>query len=222
MQFYKDYLTKEATMVLAHEVKNPVSLIKANIELLEFERVLDNHKSNLRVIKNELNKISELISDFMLYCNTSCDIKEDGVDIFQIVKEHTEKFSVYNNITFSINCFENIEDIFIMADESKIAIVLSNVYKNCIESIEDKQGFIQTNIYIKDKNIVIDIIDNGKGIDEEIYSKIYEPFFTMKKDGSGLGIPICVKILESLDGSFTIFNNKEDGCTTRVIIPKAL
>nr|WP_317357337.1 ATP-binding protein [uncultured Tyzzerella sp.] len=217
MYFYNDDLTKDITVALVHEVKNPISLIKANIELLELENVLDNHKKNVTMIKNELNKISEIISDFMLFCNQNYEIKLTQINILDLARDYIEKFNIYNHITFSINCFENINDIFILAEYSKLAMIFSNIYKNCVEAIKHTTGFIQTNIYIKDNNVVVDIIDNGSGIDDDIYQKVYEPFFTSKANGSGLGIPICINTMKSLNGSFEIFNNKDLGCTTRLI-----
>ncbi len=219
MYFYEDNLSKDITIALVHEVKNPVSLIKANIELLEFESVLDNYKTNVNVIKNELNKISKIVSDFMLYCNQCVSKNFENVNIFHIIKDQIEEFNVYNNISFSINCFDDIENMNIESEYVKIYLVLSNVYKNCIEAIGCEDGFIQTNIHIEDNNIVINIKDNGQGIPEDILEKIYEPFFTMKKEGSGLGIPICINAMQSINGKFEIFNNKEGGCTTRLMFP---
>ncbi len=216
MYFYKDDLVKNITIALAHEVKNPISLIKANIELLELENVLDNHKKNVTMIKNELNKISEIVSDFMVFCNQDYEVELTDINLFYLIKDYIEKFNIYNHITFSLNCFENIENITIKAEYSKISIILSNIYKNCVEAIINKRGFIQTNIYIKDNNIIVDIIDNGKGIDDSICDKIYKPFFTDKPNGSGLGIPICINAMKNINGDFKIFNNKDFGCTTRL------
>ena len=219
MYFYENNLTKDITIALAHEVKNPVSLIKANIELLELEDALNGYQKNVKIIKNELNKISEIVSDFILFCNPHYDT-DSNINIFHLIKENIEKFNVYNHITFSLNCFENIDSIKTMGGYSKISIVLSNIYKNCVEAITSNNGFIQTNIYIKNNDIIIDVIDNGEGINDDIYEKIYEPFFTNKDSGSGLGIPICKNIMKSLNGDFTIFNNNDIGCTTRIIFKK--
>ena len=219
MYFYENNLTKDITISLAHEFKNPVSLIKANIELLELEDALNGYQKNVKIIKNELNKISEIVSDFILFCNPHYDA-DSNINIFYIIKEHIEKFNVYNHITFSLNCFESIDSIKTMGGYSKISIVLSNIYKNCVEAIKSNNGFIQTNIYIKNNHIIIDVIDNGEGINDDIYEKIYEPFFTNKDSGSGLGIPICKNIMKSLNGDFTIFNNNDTGCTTRIIFKK--
>lgn len=144
--YFEDVLSKDITMALAHEVKNPVSLIKANIELLEFESVLDDYKTNVSVIKSELNKISEIMSDFMLYCNQYFEEEKKSINIFYLIKDYIEKFNVYNYITFSINCFENMDNMKITGDECKVSLVLSNVYKNCVEAINHKNGFIQTNV----------------------------------------------------------------------------
>lgn len=220
MYSFKDDLSKNITIALAHEVKNPVSLIKANIELLELENVLDNYKNNVTMIKNELNKISQIVSDFILFCDQNYEIKYTNINLFYLIKDYIKNFNIYNHITFSLNCFDKIEDIVIKAEYSKISIVFSNIYKNCIEAIIDKKGFIQTNIYIKDNNLIVDIIDNGEGINESIYDKIYEPFFTNKTTGSGLGIPICINTMKSINGDFKIFNNKDFGCTTRLIFKK--
>ncbi|WP_317367521.1 HAMP domain-containing sensor histidine kinase [uncultured Tyzzerella sp.] len=218
--YSKNTLNEDITMALAHEVKSPLSLIKANIELLELENVLDNHKKNVKIIKNEINKISEIVSDFMLFCNQNYKKDLTKINLLDLVKDYIEKFNVYMNITFSLNCFEDEKDITILSEYYKISVILSNIYKNCVESISDKQGFIQTNIYIKNNYIIIDVIDNGKGLDEEISKKIYEPFFTNKSSGSGLGIPICINAMKSINGKFEIFNNKKYGCTTRIKFKK--
>ncbi|MBS5794486.1 MAG: hypothetical protein KIC92_06985 [Clostridiales bacterium] len=216
MYSYKDTLTKDITIALAHEVKSPISLIKANIEFLELENVLDNHKKNVSLIKSELNKISEIVSDFMVFCSQSYEMNLIKINLSDIIKNYIEKFNVYNNITFNLNCFNNTEDVTIIAGYSKVSIILSNIYKNCIESINNKQGYIETNVYIKDNNIIVDIIDNGNGIDDDIFKKVHEPFFTNKSNGSGLGIPICINAMKSINGDFEIFNNEGCGCTTRL------
>ena len=203
MYSYKDTLTKDITIALAHEVKSPISLIKANIEFLELENVLDNHKKNVSLIKSELNKISEIVSDFMVFCSQNYEMNLIKINLLDIIKSYIGKFNVYSNITFSLNCFNNTEDITIIAGYSKI-------------SINNNQGHIETNVYIKDNNIIVDIIDSGNGIDDDIFKKVHEPFFTNKSNGSGLGIPICINAMKSINGNFEIFNNKGCGCTTRL------
>lgn len=218
LYFCKDNLSKDITIALAHEVKNPVSLIKANIELLELENVLDNHQKNVKMIKNQLNKITKIMSDFMYFCDYEHKDNKEDINIYYLIKEHIENLKIYKNIDFYIQCKDDIKNLSIKASYFKICIILSNIYKNCIEAIEKEKGFIKTKIYIKDKKLFIDFIDTGKGIEDNILNDIYKPFFTNKKNGTGLGIPICINIIKSLEGEFYIFNNKDKGCVTRIVL----
>lgn len=218
---YKEFFEKDITIALAHEVKNPVSLIKANIELLELDSALNAYQKNVSMMKNELNKITNIVSDFMLLCNPYNENSTKNIDVFNVIAEYIEKFDVYENITFSFNCFTSIEEVKMLTGKTRLSFVLSNVYKNCIEAIKHKNGIIKTNLYKENDNLVIEIIDNGEGIDNNLLEKIYEPFFTSKESGTGLGIPICVNIMKSLNGSFTIYNNPDKiGCTTKLIFSK--
>lgn len=181
--------------------------------------MLNDYEKNVKVIKNELNKISNIVSNFMLYQNSNTMINST-VNLCNIINENIEKFDVYSHIKFSFNCFsdlENIANIKISGDYHKVSMVLSNIYKNCVEAINHNNGIIETNISTKDDTIIVDIIDNGQGIEESLLEKVYEPFFTNKECGTGLGIPICKNIMKSLNGNFIIFNNRDVGCTTRII-----
>ncbi len=215
MYFNKESITEEMTIALAHEVKNPLALIKANIELLELEKDVNHYSSNFRVIKNEINKISAIISDFMLFCKPTKQIEEDKIFIFDMIEDNLERYKIYENIKFYFNCYCSFEDMNILGVESKVSLLLTNIYKNSIEAIID-EGIIQTTVYKQDEHLVVDIVDNGIGIDDKILQKVYEPFFTNKENGSGLGIPICRNIMKDMGGSFDIFNNKQKGCTVRL------
>lgn len=215
MYFNKESIIEEMTIALAHEVKNPLALIKANIELLELEKDVNHYSSNFRVIKNEINKISAIISDFMLFCKPTKQIEEDKIFIFDMIEDNLERYKIYENIKFYFNCYCSFEDMNILGVESKVSLLLTNIYKNSIEAIID-EGIIQTTVYKQDEHLVVDIVDNGIGIDDKILQKVYEPFFTNKENGSGLGIPICRNIMKDMGGSFDIFNNKQKGCTVRL------
>lgn len=213
MQFCDDM-----TAIFAHEVKNPISLIKANIELLEIDDGLYGYKDNFDLMKKEINKINTIISDFLLLYKPS--YKNEIINIFGIIEQNINSIvtsTINENIKFYVNCFCKTDDIKIFAEKTKIDLVISNVYKNSMEAITGKNGVIFTNVYKKGSNTIIDIIDNGEGIKSDIKDRIYEPFATNKKEGSGLGIPICKKILEEIGGQFILFNNEKNGCTARLI-----
>lgn len=219
MYFNKEKVTEEMTIALAHEVKNPLALIKANVELLELENLDNGYQKNFKVIKNEISKISAIISDFMLFCKPLKPTDTNDIVLFDAIKECMERYTTYNNIKFYFNCYCPIDDMKILGEHSKISILLANVYKNSIEAIQ-KNGVIQTTVYEKDKSIIVDIVDDGIGIDKKLLDKVHEPFFTNKEQGSGLGLPICNSIMKELGGTFEIFNNKDKGCTVRLTFKK--
>lgn len=224
MYLCNDKVTEEMTVALAHEVKNPVSLIKANIEFLELSENLSAYEKNIKIIKKELNKISDIMSDFILSCKPVCERNIEEINIFYLIKEKIEELAISNNknnIEFWFNCFCDTENLNIVGEYSKICMLLSNIYKNSIEAI-NYNGIIKTNISMCDNNIIVDIIDDGEGIKDDIKDKIYKPFITNKKDGSGLGIPICVNIMKEIEGDFIIFNNEGKGCTARLTFNKVL
>lgn len=224
-------LSADLTVALAHEVKNPISLIMANIELLELDGIFNSNQKNIAVIKKELNKISKLITDFMLLYQSKDIENIYNFNLFDIIEDVEEEYRITNhknNISFYLNCFCEPEDTVILCDEFKINMLLSNIYKNALESLKDiknikdikdiKHGQIITNIYIIKDKLIVEIIDNGHGIKQEIKDNIYEPFKTTKIDGSGIGLSICKNIISEIDGDISIRNNElEEGCIVKII-----
>ena len=214
--YHCNEINEKMTMALAHEVKNPVSLIKAHIELLELDKELSGYKSNINIIKRELNKISDIISDFMLFYKPENSIKE--INIIPIIKEIMERFKIYSkkNIKFSLVLECNKDEFNINLQDIKISMLFNNIYKNAVESIKNKEGHIITKIYILNNRPTIDIIDDGEGLKNHSLQDIKKPFVTYKKGGTGFGIVICESILNDIGGKFEIFNNKDKGCTVRL------
>lgn len=202
---------------LAHEVKNPVSLIRANIEFIEMTEKDSEYIKNFNVMKKELDKITCLVSDFMEYIKP---IKESNIELIfisDLIREIVEDYDISHkskNINFAIECQD--EDISINGDYTKICILFYNIFKNAVEAIKTN-GNIIAKIFKENNSVIIEISDNGAGIEKEHLSKIMNPFFTTKKEGSGLGLSICKNIVKEHNGSFEIVNNETSGCTSRVI-----
>lgn len=202
------------TDAFIHEIKNPVSLIKTHIEFLELDANLSIYKNNINIIKKELNKILEIVSDFMIFDKESENT--EYINIIPIIKDTIKMFEVYNNnnisFSFNINCSENY--FVVNARPLKISMLFSNIFKNAVEAIKDK-GNIKVALYTNNNKPVIDIIDNGEGL--PLYMKnTYSHFKTSKIEGTGMGIPICKSILNDIGGEFEIFNNEDIGCTVRI------
>lgn len=221
----REELNENLMTALAHEVKNPVSLIKANIELLEFQGAFSDSKYNVDIIKKELNKISEIVTDFNTLFSCSNINELDEINLVDIIKEVEKEYRVtnsLNNIGFYLNSFCKFEDSFVKGDETKLEMLFSNIYKNAIEAMkennEEDDNMIKTNIYVSNnRRIVVEIIDNGHGIKKEIENCICEPFNTTKSNGTGLGLCICKNIVNNFEGEFSIENNDDlRGCIVKI------
>ena len=93
-----------------------------------------------------------------------------------------------------------------------------NLIKNAVEAVEQiPNPSIFINLFLKNNNIVIEIIDNGIGISQEMVNKIFEPYFTTKNKGTGLGLSIVKKIIEDHNGKIRIEKNKQMAGTTSSI-----
>jgi signal transduction histidine kinase len=209
---------EELAYTLAHEVKNPLSLVKANIDLLELADKDHVYKKNYNVIKNELNKINEMMMDFLQIAKN--EKKEyDAVFLFDVAEAVLESYeiSLDNDIEFTLDCED--EDIQVLASKKKITHVILNLVKNAVEALPKSGGKIKIEIVSKDKNAFLSVIDNGNGIANEDYDNIAKNFFTTKGSGNGLGIPICKKILDDYEGHLLFKNNTTEGCTFTISLP---
>lgn len=206
---------------LAHEVKNPLSLVRANIDLLELTDSEDLHKNNYMIMRREIEKINDLLLDFIQFAKP-IENNLEVMDIIPVISEllDTVRLTYSKKIQFSLDCEGLGEGLLVFGDTSKIRRVLLNIIKNAVEAV-DENGMIK--LYVKRNGKYVEIIckDNGKGFDSEQLKKMSEPFFTTKQGGSGLGLFISKAIIDEHKGIFNISGESGKGCTVTIKIPRA-
>lgn len=155
-----------------------------------------------------------LLEDFLAI--GTIKINKDILD-FNFLLE--EVISNYNNLIKEKHIFlkQDItdEEIYVIGDYNRLVQVFINIIKNAIESIE-LDGCLHIKTKVVKQNIIVSIKDNGIGMSEETLSKIREPFYTTKRKGSGLGIPLSYNIIEAHEGSMEYLS--KEGYGTEVII----
>ncbi len=207
-------MNNELAAALAHEIKNPIALIRANIDHLKlctgtgYERYFD-------IINKELNKLNSLISDYTEILQP--EIRNETIYPEDLIYDVTEEFVILDKKEIDFE-FDIDGDIKLKGDYKKLSILLFNIYKNSAEAINEN-GIIRTSLYLENNKVIIDIEDNGGGISEDIINDVGTPFFTTKSGGSGLGIMICKTIMDAHGGEMHIENTK-DGCCTKLIFNK--
>ncbi len=214
---------------LAHEIKNPLTPIQLSIDSLR-EKYRDklnkegkNFEKYLETINRQIKDIEKLVNEFSNFARMPRPILKK-VDIIQIINKSLDLIKPTSKN--SINLILKNENKFINADEEQLNRVFINLIKNSEESFLDKsqkdpnfQGNIDIEIDGNKDYIVCRIIDNGTGITDT--KKAMTPYFTTKKTGSGLGLPIVTKIINEHSGNFSIKNRKmNDGAIVTISLPK--
>ena len=214
---------------LAHEIKNPLTPIQLTIDQLKskyIEKLPENEKSKydeyLKTIYKQIKQIENLVNEFS--------------DFARMPKPILKKNNLYDLINSNISILKNINsnivikvigknEIFINCDSEQINRVFFNLIKNSIESINEKsqksddfKGIINIELFKNNDYIKVIIIDNGIGFPDKNIEDITKPYFTTKKNGTGLGLPIVNKIINDHNGKMSFLKNK-DGAKIEINLP---
>ncbi|MBE9535871.1 MAG: PAS domain S-box protein [Proteobacteria bacterium] len=193
---------------IAHEVRNPLASISGSVEILKGKLKAPETEENQRlmdIVIREVDWLDSLIAQFLDYAKPSVSDKKT-FEAKTLIDEIVESFrNAADNLEkgISISC-SFAGDSSVVADRNQIKQVLWNLIKNAVDAC-GKNGTIDINTQKDraDKNIVISVSDSGMGIPDSIKDDIFSPFITSKNKGSGLGLPIAHKIIESHQGQLT-------------------
>jgi len=199
---------------LAHDLRNPLSVIKNTIELLKMGLSKDMIKSDqvkFERLERAISRMSNQIDGVMDFVRIK-PMKFEPTSITQIFKSTLQSLKIPENIT--INLPKN--HVQFVCDVEQLEVVFTNLIFNAIQAI-DKKGTITIRAEEKTDDIRIEVEDSGTGISDNIIREIFDPLFTTKQSGTGLGLPTCKSIVEQHGGTINIRNNPT---TFIIIIPK--
>ncbi len=186
----------EMSSRLAHDLQNPLSIIKNTLEIIKLKqpRIDEKTKEGYERIERAATRMSQQIRDVLDYVRTS-----------NLLMEKASLTSLLKAVIADIDvpeCTKIIlptEDIPVYGDIKQLEVVFSNLILNAMQAIEEK-GKIMIQASETDGMTVIDVIDNGQGIKKEDLSHIFEPLFTTKQNGTGLGLASCKSIIDNHGG----------------------
>lgn len=210
LQNIKD--VRESLFKITHEIKNPIAVCKGYLDMFDVNDK-EHSKKYVPVIKEEIDRTLLLLQDFLSL--NGVQVNKEEIDINYLIEEVCANFKPLLNEK-KINLNLNIDDeIYIQGDYNRLVQVFINIIKNSIEAIQEN-GQIEIIETLEKNNIIIKIKDNGIGINKEDIENISKPFFTTKKNGTGLGVTLSKEIVESHNG--TIIYNSVYGEGTEVLI----
>ena len=196
---------------VAHEIRNPLFGISAIGQILERELDSSKHKTLAQAMLKESDRMNRLMEELLLYTKPSrLDIKEVDLGILCAELGYYLK-AKRENLTLSLNVPPST---VLMADRDKITQVFLNLLNNAIDAARHE---ISVSVKTIDGRTEIRISDDGPGIKEQDLERVFDPFFTTKKGGTGLGLPICKKIVEDHGGTIEIYGEDSKGTTVELL-----
>ncbi|MBY0120911.1 ATP-binding protein [Bacillus sp. S/N-304-OC-R1] len=202
----------------AHEIRNPLTGIKGLVQLLSEKHTNTEDQYYFSVINDEISRINEIVSEFLILGKPTVQ-KTEIMDIRKIFKELEpiilSEANLYN-IKYELNM--PLNPIMVDCTKDQIKQVILNITKNALESMQSG-GQLSINLCKADESCRIRVSDTGTGIPEEEIDKIFEPFYTSKDYGTGLGLVVCKRILLSFGGDINISSKVNKGTDVDILLP---
>lgn len=213
--------------IIVHDIKNPLTNIRAYAELIErklrnVEGVSDSLLRGTCIIMNEVDRLVTMTTELLDFARGDVSLETEEVDFYNYLLELTENVlgqAEKNNIQIKIEPID--EKIFLSIDKFKMQRVFFNLINNAMEAIGN-DGTIQITLENKDDDFILwKIKDSGCGIPDEIANKIFEPFVSGKSNGTGLGMSIVKSLVEKHGGNISVKSKVGEGTEMNISLPKS-
>ncbi len=213
---------REMAKQVAHEIKNPLTPMRLSVQ--SFQRKFDPSDESIH------QKVDEYSKTLIQQIDTMSSIASAFSNFAKMPAQQNETLNVVKIVKLALDIF-NEEYITFIAEETEIIAkfdrtqlirVVTNLVKNGIQAIPEDSDDpkIVVDVSMEKENVVISVFDNGNGITEENKSKVFEPKFTTKTSGMGLGLAMVKNIVETYNGSITFTSQDGKGTTFKVSFPK--
>jgi two-component system NtrC family sensor kinase len=197
---------------MSHEIDNPLGIILGHAELILEELPHDSPiKEDVEIIIKEGLRIKKILRSLLDFAKPR-ESKLKKIELSKFLKEILDNFSfqkIFKKITLE---YLPVEEVDVIADEEKLHQVVVNVILNAIHAMPEG-GKLEVKVIKEENHAIISITDHGVGIPEEIMPKVFDPFFSTKKDGTGLGLAISKMFIEEMGGEIKIQSKVSEGTT---------
>ena len=220
-QSEREQAWREMAKQVAHEIKNPLTPMRLSVQ--SFERRFDINDPKI------YEKVKEYSETLIQQIDVMSSIASAFSDFAKMPKQKREKIEVIGVVKMALDIFnENYisyhhteDELFGNLDKTQLIRIVTNLITNANQAAEERENpKIDVNVFSREDKIVIEVSDNGKGIKKEVEHLIFEPKFTTKSSGMGLGLPMIKNIIEAYAGSINFISEEGKGTVFTVILPK--
>lgn len=201
----------------AHELRNPLSVIRGFIQL---SGLTDNLKKYYGTILSEIERMNRIIEDFLSLSRRVPNKEQcEPYAFFQSIIALIRSECLLRDIQLKYSFGKSDGTLFV--NRSMIIQVILNLLRNAIEAFPNDQVEKVFSIRgkVEEDGYVVTIKDNGPGMDESVLKQIGKPFFTTKENGTGIGLPLCKKIIQDHGGKFVIESHLGKGTIITLLLP---
>lgn len=211
---------------LAHEVKNPLSTIKLTLQLLEedFEKedtpAAKRARHKIEVLLREVAHMDDIVQEFLTFARghdiklTRTNLREMIVELFEFLADDARD----RNIRLHFDYEGKLDNLLL--DPTLIRQALMNLLRNSFEALVEKSGGeVIVRARVRGDLLGLEIIDTGCGIAPSNIDRMFRPYFTTKKQGTGMGLPMVRRIVEEHGGQITFESEEGKGTQFRILLP---
>ncbi|CAH2466089.1 MULTISPECIES: sensor histidine kinase [Bacillus] len=210
-------IISELAASVAHEVRNPLTVVRGFIQLLESTEDVKN-KDYMRLVLAELDRAEQIISDYLNLARPQIEKKEHICLSAQLIEMTTlmSSFAAMQGVYLQV---EISESLYTIGDKAKLKQAIMNVVKNGIEAIQGNKGYLKVTAIQKDEMIIIRVKDSGVGMTKEQLARLGQPYYSLKEKGTGLGLMVTFSILQAHNGTLEYKSESGKGTEAIIILP---
>lgn len=211
----------ELSASVSHEIRNPLTVTSGFLQLLnKSETITKQEKEYIEYSLLELNRAEKIVSDFLAFAKPQCDnmiysnLKDETEYVKNIITPYANMYLVDIQFTFH-------NTLKFTYDKNQIQQCLINLYKNAIEAMRESGGTLYIDVSEHKKGIVIKIRDTGVGMTKEEILRLGSPYYSTKKEGTGLGMLMVYSTIDKIKGKIEVESEKGKGTNFQITIPSS-
>lgn len=220
-QMEKLSVVGELAAGIAHEIRNPLTSLKGFAKIIK-ESVSDQKLiPYLDIMLDEMDRINQIVNEFMFIAKPNENVHFQYVNFSKLVADCIHFMEPQANLKSLKIEYGVKKEIILNCDRNQMKQVLINLLQNAIEATENNGYFIGVSLEeVGESSVMVTVSDKGCGISESRFKRLFEPFYSTKEKGTGLGLLTCKRIIDLHQGSIDIESQPGEGTTIRIVLPR--